>query len=93
MPYLTNQTSQYELSLLQEMNFEEPSFLYSSSIHSNIIEEVQHEANVNSILYSLTGHLGITGYANSSGKAAGSFKLCLWPDLISNFHLLIILAT
>lgn len=93
MSYLTNQTSQYELSLLQEMNFEEPSFFYSSPTHSDIIEEVQHEVNINTALHSVIGHLGIIGYANSSGKAAGSFKLCLWPDLISKFHLLIILVT
>lgn len=80
MSYITNQTSQYELSLLQGMNFEEPSFFYSSSTHSDIIEEVQHEVNLNTALHSLIGHLGIIGYANSSGKAAGSFKLCLWPD-------------
>jgi len=75
------------------MNFEEPSSFSSSSIHSNIIEKVQHEVNINPVLHSLIGHLGIIGYANSSGKAAGSFKLCLWPDLISNFNLLIIFVT
>lgn len=89
LPYLMIQTSQYEFNLLQEMNSGEPSPFYSSSTHSNVIEEV----NINLVLHSLTGHLGIIGHTNSSGKAARSFRLCLWPDPIAKSHILITLAT
>lgn len=74
-------TNQYELSLLQGMNYlEPPPFFYFKS-NSNVIEEVGYEANTNLVLYSQIGHLGIIGHRNFSGKAAGPFKWCLWPDL------------